>query len=106
MVTDDLLNFIRAQDARGASREDTKMLLVAQGGWTPANIAEAFAIVSETRIPGDPRPPLTPVPMQDAVSQVEDTPHPEAHPARILITIIVSITIVCGVAFLFLLLQG
>ena len=45
MITLEVVNFIKGQDAKGASREATRLLLMSQGGWSRENIDEAFAAV-------------------------------------------------------------
>jgi len=61
MITPEVVAFIKDQDAKGVSRESTRLTLMSQGGWTGENIEEAFAVVPTiyaAPTDGTPRPPL------------------------------------------------
>ena len=45
MITAEVLAFIKDQDAKGVSRESTRLTLMSQGGWSKENIDEAFTAV-------------------------------------------------------------
>lgn len=48
MITDELLDFLRAQLAEGMSTSELEELLIAEGGWTSEDVAEALRRVNET----------------------------------------------------------
>ncbi len=76
MVNEELLAFIRTQDAQGTPRETTRSLLMAQGGWSLENIEEAFSLIPHTFSPGVPPPP-PPVPPGAATSTVHGQATPD-----------------------------
>lgn len=45
MITQEMLDFIRAQDAAGKPRSEIKNQLIAHGGWSSTSIDEAFSLV-------------------------------------------------------------
>ena len=60
MITAEVLAFIKDQDAKGVSRESTRLTLMSQGGWSKENIDEAFTAVPTiyaAPTDGTPRPP-------------------------------------------------
>jgi hypothetical protein len=56
MVNQDIVNFIRRQDAHGVSRQETREALLSQGGWDSKEIREALAVL------GPPPPPAVHAP--------------------------------------------
>lgn len=59
MITDELLDFLRAQLAEGMSTSELEELLIAEGGWTSEDVAEALRRVNEP-LPKAPTSPLAP----------------------------------------------
>lgn len=46
MITPELIGYIRAEFAKGRTREEIRKVLVADGGWTEADLNEAFRTVT------------------------------------------------------------
>jgi len=63
MITLEVVNFIKGQDAKGTSREATRLLLMSQGGWSKENIDEAFAAVPTIYAAASADTPKPPVPV-------------------------------------------
>lgn len=59
MITDELLDFLRAQLAEGMSTSELEELLITEGGWTSEDVAEALRRVNEP-LPKAPTSPLAP----------------------------------------------
>ena len=60
MITPEVVAFIKGQDAKGMSREAIRALLASQGGWSDANIDQAFnavPLVYAAPTAETPRPP-------------------------------------------------
>jgi hypothetical protein len=84
MVTQELINFIKSELAKGRSREQIHALLVTHGGWTEIDMAEAFAIAIPAPAPTVPQKPEAPegLPVeQQPIAQVQPEPSIQAAPA-------------------------
>jgi hypothetical protein len=75
MITDELLDFLRAQLAEGMSTSELEELLVAEGGWTSEDVAEALRRVREPSS-ASPVPPTAP-----ELSSIEQTTNPSTREA-------------------------
>lgn len=77
MINQDVLNYIRGQVALGVSRDAIKNSLKT-GGWSEADMVEAFAAIDGVRVPPPP-PPAPPPPPH--LQRVEMQPRPTALPS-------------------------
>lgn len=51
MLTPELLEFIRAQQEAGMSREEVERLLLTEGGWTKSDVDQAFRSLAQAKEP-------------------------------------------------------
>lgn len=98
MITPEVVEFIRTQDAKGVSRETTRITLVTQGGWSHENIDKAFAAIPLIFTPTGPDGTPSPLAYVEEVAEPEENGHPII--AGILVTILV-LGISTGVIALF-----
>jgi hypothetical protein len=53
MITQALIDYIQTQQSAGVPREKITAALLAQGGWTPEQVQEAFQQASHPAVPRD-----------------------------------------------------
>ncbi|MBC7836485.1 hypothetical protein H7X87_01760 [Acetobacteraceae bacterium] len=81
MINQDVLNYIRGQIALGVSRDVIKKSL-STGGWSEADMVEAFAAIDGIRMPPPPvpapppPPPIQPISSPVAQSSIQQRPVP------------------------------
>ena len=71
MVNEELLQFIREQEAAGMARNEIEQLLVSEGGWDRADVDEAYRTLTPRSTPPDAVPPLRPADTREPVPPAE-----------------------------------
>jgi hypothetical protein len=92
MITPEVVNFIKGQDAKGTSREATRLLLMSQGGWSTENIDEAFAAVPTIYAAATPETPKPP-----AQTVVADPEPEKTHPIVSALGAVFVALLICGI---------
>lgn len=84
MVTRELLDFLRAQRSTGVSRQRLIEVLLAEGGWSKADLDEAFAQLEGVHSPSASKPPAPPAAEVAQLSTPPEPQRPSAPPPRTL----------------------
>jgi len=94
MITPQVVAFIKDQDAKGVSREATRILLASKGNWSHANIDEAFAAVPAIYAAADgktPRPPQ--------VIMVAEPTEPKENPVFAVLAAVLTLALIGAGAY-------
>lgn len=94
MINPDLTAYIKQELARGVSAGTIRATLMREGGWTPADLDQTFAVLNSTP------PPFTPVPQSPIqTAQVTPTLTKTHHTHRgILIALLIIVLFIGGTA--------
>ena len=81
MITKELVDYIRGEVGKGKTREEIQPVLISGGGWTDADLNEAFRTVVPAQNPiSSPAPILNPIQPISAPSQIKPVQAPIQNP--------------------------
>ena len=81
MITDELLDFLRAQLEEGVSEAELRTMLLGEGGWSNEDVTEGFRALAAKSLPSTETPKKieeTPAATFETLApEVSETPHPD-----------------------------